>query len=411
LWIRAINKSGATIVDGSVVYLSGAQGSRPKAWLALATDNIENLVVGVATADIENNQEGHITTFGIVNGVDMSSYSDGDVLYLSPTIPGGLTTTRPSPPNHAVKIGNVTRNQNNGALLVSVDAGSDITELHDVLITNPQDRDVITYDSNLGIWTNQASLTGVSISEPIRTTLIGDGTTTVFSISGADNTTNAASLIVAIDGALQEPDVDYTVNYGNITFTSPILSGAKAVVVSPYAPTTTQIKVSEPIRTTLIGDGTTTVFFISGADNTTNAASLIVAIDGALQEPDVDYTISFGDITFTSPILSGAKAVVVSPYAPTTTQQRIIRSYYRETAIATTLQNDDSTLNVTSPATIQLPTASSIVGVVYTIKNTSNGVVTISGYQAETIDFNNTINTSHLDSLTIQSTGANWIII
>jgi hypothetical protein len=38
---------------------------------------------------------------------------------------------------------------------------------------------------------------------------------------------------VAIDGALQEPSVDYTVSSGNITFTDPLANGAKAVVIAP----------------------------------------------------------------------------------------------------------------------------------------------------------------------------------
>jgi hypothetical protein len=48
---------------------------------------------------------------------------------------------------------------------------------------------------------------------------------------------------VAIDGILQEPVVDYTVASGNITFTSPLPSGSKAVVISP----TNSLQVSQNI--------------------------------------------------------------------------------------------------------------------------------------------------------------------
>jgi hypothetical protein len=71
------------------------------------------------------------------------------------------------------------------------------------------------------------------ISNPVRTTLTGNGTQTVFAISGAGTLSNPSALIVAIDGALQEPSVDYTVGGGNITFTDPLASGAKAVVIAP----------------------------------------------------------------------------------------------------------------------------------------------------------------------------------
>lgn len=72
-----------------------------------------------------------------------------------------------------------------------------------------------------------------TISDPIRTTLIGNGIESGFAISGASGLINPSALIVAIDGAMQEPIVDYIVNTGSIFFTSPLPSGSKAVVVSP----------------------------------------------------------------------------------------------------------------------------------------------------------------------------------
>jgi hypothetical protein len=71
--------------------------------------------------------------------------------------------------------------------------------------------------------------------------------------------------------------------------------------------------VSDPVKTTLTGNGTLSTFFISGANNLINPSAITVAIDGALQEPIVDYSLSGGFITFTSPIPNGSKAVVISP--------------------------------------------------------------------------------------------------
>lgn len=72
-----------------------------------------------------------------------------------------------------------------------------------------------------------------TLSDPVRTTVTGNGATSIYAISGAGSLVNPSALIVAIDGALQEPNVDYTVSGGNITFTSVLPSGSKAVVVSP----------------------------------------------------------------------------------------------------------------------------------------------------------------------------------
>ena len=72
-----------------------------------------------------------------------------------------------------------------------------------------------------------------TVVDPVRTTLTGDGVLSSFAIAGAGSLTNPSALIVAIDGALQEPSVDYTVSGGNITFTDPLANGAKAVVIAP----------------------------------------------------------------------------------------------------------------------------------------------------------------------------------
>jgi hypothetical protein len=85
--------------------------------------------------------------------------------------------------------------------------------------------------------------TVATVVDPVRTTLTGDGVLSTFAISGASGLVNPSALIVAIDGALQEPTVDYTVGSGQITFTSPLASGAKAVVISP----TNSLQVSQMI--------------------------------------------------------------------------------------------------------------------------------------------------------------------
>ena len=92
--------------------------------------------------------------------------------------------------------------------------------------------DLGVYDLEAGnIYSNGNTV--ATVVDPVRTTLNGNGTLSTFAISGASGLVNPSALIVAIDGILQEPSVDYTVDGGNITFTSPLPSGSKAVVVSP----------------------------------------------------------------------------------------------------------------------------------------------------------------------------------
>lgn len=120
--LRARNSTGSTILNGEVVYVSGAQGQNPRVSLALANAESTSRVIGVATHNISNNSVGKITTFGIVSDLNTSAYNEGDVLYLSASVAGGLTTTRPSAPNQAVMVGTVIHAAvNDGKILVHTD--------------------------------------------------------------------------------------------------------------------------------------------------------------------------------------------------------------------------------------------------------------------------------------------------
>ena len=103
--MRARNNTGSTITNGSVVYISGAIGQNPT--IALAQSNTEptSEIIGVATHNIANNTVGKVCVFGLVNDIDTSAFTDGDFLYLSSSVAGGLTATTPSSPNFVVSIG------------------------------------------------------------------------------------------------------------------------------------------------------------------------------------------------------------------------------------------------------------------------------------------------------------------
>ena len=107
--LRVYNNTGSTIGNGEVVYLSGGvSGGLPTVAQADASDptKIQN-VVGIVTHDIEDSSIGYVTTFGVVRGLDTDLYSEGDALYVDPANPGGLTATAPKYPNFSVLIGYV----------------------------------------------------------------------------------------------------------------------------------------------------------------------------------------------------------------------------------------------------------------------------------------------------------------
>ena len=113
-----------------------------------------------------------------------------------------------------------------------------------------------------------------TVVDPVRTTLTGNGVLSTFAISGAGSLVNPSALIVAIDGALQEPVVDYTVSGGSITFTSPLANGSKAVVISPV--NTIQVGQVTP------SDGSVTSAKLDNALTIQNLTSPLASIDSLI---------------------------------------------------------------------------------------------------------------------------------
>lgn len=160
--VLCYNDTASTITNGQVVYLSGAQGQRPAVRLAQANTEATSIeTFGIATENIAAGAEGFVTTFGKVNDFNTSSFAEGAVLWLSPTVAGGLTATKPSAPNHLVQIGYVVKSHaSSGQIFVKIQNGYELDELHNVLITSPTNGQVLTYNSASAIWTNQSASGG-----------------------------------------------------------------------------------------------------------------------------------------------------------------------------------------------------------------------------------------------------------
>lgn len=153
-----VNKTGATIANGKVVKLVGAQGQRMKAELATNADSTAHATIGVATQEIANNATGFVSLHGLVRGLDTGAFTDGDMLWLSTA--GNFTATKPDAPAHAVRVGTVVNAANGaaGSIMVHIETGSDLVDLHDVLISDPQIGDTLVWDG--AKWINGASTGG-----------------------------------------------------------------------------------------------------------------------------------------------------------------------------------------------------------------------------------------------------------
>jgi len=143
------NETGAQLDKGTVVYVNGAAGNKVTVTKALATgDATSAQTFAVLLENIPNNQNGYAVTSGLLENLDTSAYAAGTQLYLSPTVAGTYTSTKPSAPDHLVYIGVIERSHvNQGTMLVRIQNGYELDELHDVAIASKTNNDLLAYES------------------------------------------------------------------------------------------------------------------------------------------------------------------------------------------------------------------------------------------------------------------------
>jgi hypothetical protein len=142
-----------------------------------------------------------------------------------------------------------------------------------------------------------------SVAEPVAVKLTGDGARKTLPLKnnlGGYNGVDAYGYKVTIDGLLQRPEIDYTINSlnnGSISFTEAPYLGATIVV---RAFNTKGINL--PTLSQFETNGSCNNFVLGSNYYGCESINYLVSINGALQQPDVDYTVSENDkaLIFTS---------------------------------------------------------------------------------------------------------------
>jgi hypothetical protein len=147
------NAEETTITKGSVVYLFGAAGNVASVKRAYnKSDTFSSKTFAIVKEDIAAGQRGTVITQGVVDKLNLGSYSEGDIIWLD-SIAGQFTKVKPSAPYHQVFIGVVERaNNGNGQLYVKVQNGYELGELHNVSVNGQANNDVLYYQSSTQLW-------------------------------------------------------------------------------------------------------------------------------------------------------------------------------------------------------------------------------------------------------------------
>lgn len=158
------NNSGVTVNNGEAVMSTGTIGASGR--ITVAKMNNDGTIqpyyfMGIATEDITDTTDGKITHFGKVRGIQTNgvNYSetwvDGDLIYLSKTVLGGLTKVEPTAPAHKVPIAIVIEaHASNGTLFVRATGNVGLHEAHDVQVTAVADQDFLRYNTANQRWEN-----------------------------------------------------------------------------------------------------------------------------------------------------------------------------------------------------------------------------------------------------------------
>ena len=221
------NDTGSTIPEMSVVYINGAQGDTPRITLALAgNEGSSSKTYGLVVNDITTGNKGTVIVNGTLRNLNtnsqFSSVSEGTALWLSPTVSGGMTTTKPYAPDHSVFIGTLIRKHSQqGIINVNVQNGYELEELHNVATTGATNGQFLQYNSGSGLWVPSSSgsfnylssITGITSGLYVRTspdsnfvnlsnvlTIDGDNYLKIYGgsnglISTEDDTINAFQLL------------------------------------------------------------------------------------------------------------------------------------------------------------------------------------------------------------------------
>jgi hypothetical protein len=155
--VRARNTSGSAITKGSVVRIIGVAGGFIGIDLAQGDSDANSATAfGIVAEDIADVTNGFVSVQGIIHGLNTNAFTEGDILYLSPTVAGTFTNVKPVAPQHAVIIGYVAKKSaTDGHILMHVQNGYELDELHDVLIATPANNDALIYETATQLWKNK----------------------------------------------------------------------------------------------------------------------------------------------------------------------------------------------------------------------------------------------------------------
>ena len=177
--VKHLVKAGVALTKGQAVYVTGSTGNDGTNMIvgkaSNAQESTSSKTLGLIATSLAVNGQGYVITEGLLAGLNTNSANPGDPVWLG--VDGNLIyglSNKPVAPNHLVFIGIVTRKQqNNGEIFVKVQNGFELEEIHNLVLTNKTNGDMIKWNGSY--WVNFKGTSGSFTSADGKTITVTDG--------------------------------------------------------------------------------------------------------------------------------------------------------------------------------------------------------------------------------------------
>jgi hypothetical protein len=381
-YVTVRNATGATLAKGTIVYISGANGNHVQVTPAIATSDATSArTLGWLSAAIANNASGLCMVEGYLEGINTQSLNAGDQLYLSGTVAGGFTATKPVAPIHLVYVGVVTKKSaGDGHVFVKVQNGYELGELHDVQIISPTNNQVLAYDSATSLWKNATNapdgVTSITATAPLTGgTITSTGSIgldqTALSITKSQVSDFTSGTVTSASTAQQAGTALFATNASTAVFAT--TSGTATFATNA----STAVTISGSITKSQVSDFTSGT--VAQADNaTTSGTALFANTSGTAVFATTSGTATTisGDIT-RSQVSDFASGTVASAG---TAQQSGTAVFSNTSGTATFATNASTAVSVSGSAITQSQVVNLVSDLANTAKLNTANTFTVGGH-------------------------------
>jgi len=371
------NVSGGTLAIGTVVHPSPT-ASPPSGNVieVIAADNSAASTmpaIGVLKAALADDAEGTAIALGRVSGLNTSSYTAGDSLYVNTS--GGFTTTKPTGTALIQKIGIVVRSHASSGTIEVFGANrtNDIPNIaenyiwlgnssgvatatehllnnvKDVTTSSPTDGQVLTWDNTNSYWKNADASGGGGNVTVEKNTITATAAQEDFTITSAADSVN--NLQVYLDGVYQAK-ANYTTSGTTVT----INAGTGVAIGTQVEIIHLKVVNARVELNSYTGDGSDRTF--STTSTITSANDVQVYIDGVYQSKDT-YSISGTTVTFNAGNAPPNGTAIELLHIVATTAENDLANYNVSVISANTNAQKDYLYVLTATCTLTLPSAPS----------------------------------------------------